>query len=156
MLSWGAAGADAPPSEVQITEFPHPHPQLRNPPKRILRYKRADGVDLTATLFTPPGYDSERDGRLPCILWAYPREFKSREAAGQMRESPFEFSSIGAMSPLVWLARGYAVLDGPTLPIVPVGTEEPNDTYVEQLVAGALSEVFSAWFTGPRALIPFT
>lgn len=31
------------------------------------------------------------------------------------------------------MARGYAVLDGPTLPIVAEGGEEPNDTFLEQL-----------------------
>ncbi len=45
------------------------------------RYKRDDGLDLTATLYLQPGYDKERDGRLPCILSAYPREFKSKVAA---------------------------------------------------------------------------
>ena len=44
----------------------------------LRRYKRDDGLDLTATLYLPPGYDKERDGRLPCILWAYPREFKTK------------------------------------------------------------------------------
>lgn len=34
------------------------------------RYKRADGVDLTATLYLPPGYDKDRDGALPCLLCA--------------------------------------------------------------------------------------
>ena len=47
----------------------------------LRRYKREDGVDLTATLYTPPGYDRARDGPLPCILWAYPREFKSKVRA---------------------------------------------------------------------------
>ena len=28
--------------------------------------------------YTPPGYNAEKDGPLPCILWAYPREFKSK------------------------------------------------------------------------------
>ena len=42
------------------------------------RYKRDDGLDLTATLYLPPGYEKDRDGRLPCILWAYPREFKTK------------------------------------------------------------------------------
>ena len=42
------------------------------------RYKREDGLDLTATLYLPPGHNKERDGRLPCILWAYPREFKTK------------------------------------------------------------------------------
>ncbi len=66
----------------------------------MLRYKRADGVDLTATLYTPPGYDPARDGRLPTLLWAYPREFKSKEAAGQNRRSPHQFSAIGPQSPV--------------------------------------------------------
>ena len=35
-------------------------------------------MDLTATLYLPPGYDQAKDGPLPCLLWAYPREFKSK------------------------------------------------------------------------------
>lgn len=50
-----------------------------------------------------------------------------------MRRSSYQFSSIGSMSPMLWVTRGYAVLDGPTFPIVAEGTEEPNDTFVEQL-----------------------
>jgi hypothetical protein len=46
--------------------------------KEVLRYKRSDGVDLTGTLYLPPGYDAARDGPLPTILWAYPREYKSK------------------------------------------------------------------------------
>ena len=42
------------------------------------RYEREDGVKLTGTLYLPPGYNKDRDGALPCILWAYPREFKSK------------------------------------------------------------------------------
>jgi dipeptidyl aminopeptidase/acylaminoacyl peptidase len=64
-------------------------------PLLLCRYDRADGVTMTATLYLPPGYDKERDGPLPCILWAYPREFKSREAAGQMRRSPHQFAGGG-------------------------------------------------------------
>ena len=52
-----------------------------------------------------PGYDKERDGPLPCLMWAYPREFKSKDAAGQLRRSPHQFSGIGASGPLLWLAR---------------------------------------------------
>jgi hypothetical protein len=46
--------------------------------KEVLRYKRSDGVDLTGTLYLPPGYDAARDRPLPTILWAYPREYKSK------------------------------------------------------------------------------
>ena len=67
------------------------------------------------------------------------REYKSKEAAGQLDKSPYEFSGIGPQSPLVWLARGYAVLSGPSLPIVAEGEEEPNDSYVQQLVGAPLA-----------------
>jgi len=133
-------------------------------------------VELTGTLYTPPGHDPQRDGRLPCLLWAYPREFKSKvgcrcrcclqivwdmaqtrpctcglscqgacrvaqacgmhaqratsrdtddepdsmsalnvflhlqDAAGQLRQSQHTFSGVSPMSPLLWLARGYAIL----------------------------------------------
>jgi dipeptidyl aminopeptidase/acylaminoacyl peptidase len=99
-------------------------------------------VELNATLYTPPGYDAARDGPLPMLMWAYPREFKTKEAASQLRDSPYRFTGIGPSSALVWLARGYAVLDGPALPIIGEGEGvEPNDTYVEQLVAGARAAV---------------
>jgi len=124
-------------TERQVTNYPHPYPTLRDMQREVLRYPRNDGVMLTATLYTPPGYDAARDGPLPCVFWAYPREFKSKDAAGQMRRSPHQFTSIGSTSPTLWVARGYAVLDGPTLPIVAEGQEEPNDTFLEQLTAGA-------------------
>ena len=133
-----------PVRETKISNFPHPHPQLSDPPKEIIKYKRDDGVELNGTLYTPPGYDAKRDGPLPLLIWAYPREFKNAESASQLRESPFRFTGISPQSSLVWLARGYAVLDGPALPIIAQGDDddaEPNDTYVEQLVAGAKAAV---------------
>ena len=67
-----------------------------------------------------------------------------QDSAGQLRKSPHQFSGIGSQSPLLWLVRGYAVLDGPTMPIVAEGDDEkaePNDTYVSQLVASARAAV---------------
>jgi len=93
-----------------------------------------------ATLYLPPGYKPE-DGPLPMLMWAYPREFKSAKAAGQMRGSPYQFVRIGATSYLLLLTQGYAILAGPTMPIIGEGDKEPNDTYVEQLVASAKAAV---------------
>jgi dipeptidyl aminopeptidase/acylaminoacyl peptidase len=124
----------------QLTRFPHPTPQLAGIHKELIRYKRADGVQLTATLYTPPGWKPV-DGPLPMLMWAYPQEFKSADAAGQVTDSPYRFARAGAGSPLVWLTLGYAVLDNPSLPIVGEGTKEPNDTYVDQLVASAKAAV---------------
>ncbi|KAG2552487.1 hypothetical protein PVAP13_9KG584100 [Panicum virgatum] len=127
--------------QVKITNFPHPYPQLASLFKEMIRYQRKDGVQLTANLYLPPGYDPSKDGPLPCLVWSYPGEFKSKDAAGQVRGSPNEFPGIGATSPLLWLARGFAILSGPTIPIIGEGEEEANDRYVEQLVASAEAAV---------------
>ena len=124
----------------QITFFPHPTPQLKDVKKEIIRYKRDDGVDLMATLYLPPAYKPD-DGPLPMLMWAYPQEFKSAKAAGQMRGSPYQFVRISSTSYLLLLTQGYAILAGPTMPIIGEGDIEPNDTYVEQLVASAKAAI---------------
>ncbi|AOZ48777.1 S9 family peptidase [Chromobacterium vaccinii] len=144
--------ADAPPNLYlkaldqdgglrQLTFFPHPTPQLKNVQKRQLRYKRADGIDLTATLYLPPGHDAKRDGPLPMLMWAYPTEFKSADAASQVTDSPYRFNRVGYWGPEALLARGYAVLDDPSMPIVGAGKQEPNDSYLPQLKMDAQAAV---------------
>ncbi|XP_031404753.1 probable glutamyl endopeptidase, chloroplastic [Punica granatum] len=135
ILSWPDKKA------CQITDFPHPYPQLASLQKEMVRYQRKDGVQLTATLYLPPNYDPSKDGPLPCLIWSYPGEFKSKDAAGQVRGSPNEFAGIGPTSALLWLARRFAILSGPTIPIIGEGDEEANDRYVEQLVASAEAAV---------------
>jgi len=124
-----------------LTDFADPAPQLAGIQRQIITYPRADGVMLSATLFTPPGYDAQRDGRLPTVLWAYPREFRDADAASQITDSPNRFSRPGGSSHLFLLTQGYAILDGPAMPIIGVGDVEPNDTYVEQLVSSAQAAV---------------
>ena len=128
-------------SGIALTHFPNPTPQLAGVTKQVLRYKRPDGVEMTAKLYLPPGYDAKRDGPLPTLLWAYPREFKNGNAASQMQGSPYTFNAISFRGPLPFLARGFAVLDDPTMPIVGEGMNEPNDTYVTQLVADAQAAI---------------
>jgi dipeptidyl aminopeptidase/acylaminoacyl peptidase len=126
----------------QVTKMTNPTPQMAAVKKEFIRYKRADGVDLNATLYLPPGYDAAKDGPLPVLMWAYPAEFKSAAAASQVTTSPYRYIRATATgSPIVFVLRGYAVLDNPTIPIVGEGTREPNDTYVDQLVAGAKAAV---------------
>jgi dipeptidyl aminopeptidase/acylaminoacyl peptidase len=124
-----------------LTDFPDPAPQLAGVQRQLITYARPDGVALSATLFTPPGYDTTRDGPLPMLMWAYPREFRDADVAGQIDDSPNRFSRPGGTSHLFLLTQGYAILDGPTMPIVGEDDEEPNDTYVEQLVASAAAAV---------------
>jgi dipeptidyl aminopeptidase/acylaminoacyl peptidase len=124
----------------QVTAFPNPAPQLAGVQKEVIHYRRADGVELSAILYLPAGH-RPADGPLPLLLWAYPLEFKSADAAGQLTPSPYRFEQIAWSSPVIWVARGYAVLDNPSMPIVGAGEAEPNDTYVEQLVADATAAV---------------
>ncbi len=123
-----------------LTAFPHPSPQLKGIEKEIIQYKRQDGVALSGTLYLPKGYKKE-DGPLPMFMTAYPKEFKSAKAAGQLDDSPYRFDRVGWWSPLLWLLDGYAVLDGPAMPIIGEGDNEPNDTFVEQLVMDAEAAV---------------
>lgn len=123
-----------------VTAFKDPAPQFAGLKPELLEYKRADGVALSAKLYLPPGYTRER-GPLPFFLWAYPQEFKSKEAAAQVQGSPYRFKRPSGADHLFLLTQGYGVLDGPTMPIVGEGESEPNDTYVEQLVASATAAV---------------
>ena len=124
----------------QITDFPHPTPSLLGIQKEMIRYQREDGIDLTGTLYLPADYDTSQ-GPLPMLMWAYPAEFRSADAAGQVTSSPYRFVRVGWWEPVIWLSRGYAVLDDPGMPIVGEGDVEPNDTFVEQLVANARAAI---------------
>ena len=132
---------DAQAAPRALTRFPHPTPQLKDISKQQIRYQRKDGVDLTATLYLPAGYDAKRDGPLSMLMWAYPAEFKSAAAASQVTDSPYRFNAVGYWGPQAFLAMGYAVLDDFSVPIVGEGDQEPNDTYVPQLVASAQAAV---------------
>ncbi|MCZ6634210.1 MAG: S9 family peptidase, partial [bacterium] len=124
----------------QVTHFVHPMPWLKEVQKELIQYRRSDGVQLMANLYLPPGYTIS-DGPLPMVMWAYPRSFKSADAAGQVNDSPYRFVRIRPREMLPFLTQGYAILDGPTMPIVEEGVAEANDTYVAQLVASAEAAV---------------
>lgn len=123
-----------------FTAFANPFPQFAGVQKEIISYPRADGVTLTGTLYLPPGWTTAT-GPLPTLLWAYPREFKSADAASQVRDSPHRFVRVNPSGPLPYLLLGYAVLDNPAMPIIGEDKQEPNDTYVAQLVASAKAAI---------------
>ena len=124
-----------------VTSFENPFKALEGNQKRTIKYTRADGVELSATLHLPAGYDPAKDGKLPVLMDAYPTEFKDTKTAGQIRTSPHTFSRPYWASPIYWTLRGYAVLENTQFPIVGQGKAEPNDTYIEQLVANAKAAI---------------
>jgi dipeptidyl aminopeptidase/acylaminoacyl peptidase len=121
-------------ADQPITSFANPYPQLDGIVKEKISYKRADGVDLTGSLYLPKGYDPKKDGPLPVLMWAYPREFNSAADAAQIRGSKDRFTLIGYGGPIFWVTQGYAVLDNAEFPIVATdSTKKPNDNFIDQL-----------------------
>jgi dipeptidyl aminopeptidase/acylaminoacyl peptidase len=124
-----------------LTQFPDPTPQLRGIKKQLVTYKRADGVQLSFTLYLPPGY--KEGTRLPTVVWAYPLEYTDTSTAGQVTGSAQRFTTITGPSHLFFLLAGYAVLDNATMPVVG-DPETMNNTYIEQTVMSAKAAIDKA------------
>ncbi|HWP45290.1 MAG TPA: prolyl oligopeptidase family serine peptidase [Blastocatellia bacterium] len=116
-----------------LTSFEDPQPLLRKLKKQLVTYKRSDGITLSGTLYLPPDY--KQGERRPTVIWAYPNEFASADAASQVRGSPNRFTRVAGASHLFLVLQGYVLLDGAAMPIL--GGEKANDTFVEQLVKNA-------------------
>lgn len=121
-----------------LTDQPHPTPFFRGLKKELITYKRKDGVDLSGQLYLPPDYQG---GPLPVLMWAYPLEYKDPTIAGQVTSSPYEFHRVSYWGPIPFLAKGYAVLDDPKMPIIGEGDKLPNDTFRKQLIDSAEAAV---------------
>ena len=120
-----------------ITSIENPFKSLDNVHKEVLNYKRKDGVALSGTLYLPANYDKNSQEKLPLLIWAYPQEFKDKNTAGQSTANPKEFTFPNYGSFVYWVTKGYAVLDDAAFPIVGEGKQEPNDTFIPQIVANA-------------------
>jgi dipeptidyl aminopeptidase/acylaminoacyl peptidase len=132
------AGKKRPKAMTSYTDWA---PQFDKVTKELISYEREDGVQLSATLYLPAGYNQKKEGPLPFLFWAYPREHKSKKTASQITTPTQTFSRPYGSSAMFLLTQGYGVLMGPTMPIVGEGDQEPNDTYREQLVASAKAAV---------------
>ncbi len=124
-----------------FTNFPDQAPQLAGITKQLVTYSRSDGVQLSFTLYLPPGYQPGRP--LPTVIWAYPREFGSASTAGQVSGSQYRFTTISGASHLFFVLEGYAILDDATMPVIG-DPETMNNTYVEQVVASAKAAIDKA------------
>lgn len=124
----------------QLTFFKNPYPQLLGVIKQKITYKRADKLNLSAMLYLPNGYVAGGP-KLPVLMWAYPREFKTANAAAQVKGSPYQFNKVSWASPLYWATQGYAVMDDVEMPIVGESNDQPNDTFIEQLTQNAEAAV---------------
>ncbi len=126
---------------TQITNFENPFASIAGIHKEVIKYPREDGLELSGTLYLPADYDFENKPKLPMVLWAYPTEFKDKNSASQNTNNPNEFTYPYYGSMIYWVTQGYAILDDASFPIVGEGDEEPNDTFVKQLVANGRAAI---------------
>ena len=126
-------------TRVAVTHIPDPTPAVRAIKKRLVTYKRADGVDLSFTLYTPPGY--VEGTRVPTILYAYPLDYADASKAGQVTGSQMTFTRLRQYQLL--LLAGYAIIDRAAFPVVG-DPKKAYDDYLPQLVADAKAAVDEA------------
>lgn len=141
VASPGKGEASRTSSKVALTSFGDPAPILRTVSKKLVTYQRADGVPLSFTMYLPPGH--QPGTRLPTVVWAYPLDYTDPSAAGQVRGSPQEFTSVGGASPVFLALAGYAVLHDVAMPVIGP-TEGAYDTFVEQIEANARAAIDKA------------
>jgi dipeptidyl aminopeptidase/acylaminoacyl peptidase len=137
---------DAPAGEAtfqsrtkEITHLLDPAPAVRRIKKRLVKYQRKDGLELSFTLYTPPNY--VEGTRVPAILYAYPRDYADPTKAGQVKGSPMTFTRLTNYRLL--LLAGYALIDDASFPIVG-DPKRAYDHYLEQLVEDARAAVDKA------------
>ncbi|MES2106977.1 MAG: prolyl oligopeptidase family serine peptidase [Pseudomonadota bacterium] len=126
-------------NSTAVTHIPDPTPAVREIKKRLVKYKRADGLDLSFTLYTPPGY--KEGTRVPTILYAYPLDYADASKAGQISGSQATFTRLRNYRLL--LLAGYAIIDNASFPVVG-DPKKAYDNYMEQLVADAKAAVDEA------------
>jgi len=124
---------------IPLTQFENPYKSIQNVYKEVIKYNREDGLELSGTLYLPTNY--EKGKKYPMVMWAYPREFKDKSSAGQSTSNSNEFTYPSYGSPIYWVTRGYVVLDDASFPIVGEGDEQPNDTFIKQLVSNAKAAI---------------
>jgi dipeptidyl aminopeptidase/acylaminoacyl peptidase len=126
-------------TRVAVTHIPDPTPAVRAIKKRLVKYKRADGLDLSFTLYTPPDY--KEGARVPTILYAYPLDYADPTTAGEVSGSQETFTQLYQYKLL--LLAGYAIIDDASFPIIG-DPKKAYDTYLDQLVADAKAAVDEA------------
>ena len=125
-----------------LTKFTNPYAGMDGVTKEKIKYKRKDGIDMTGDLYLPKGYDKLKDGPLPTLIWAYPREFTNAADASQIRGNQHKFTMLSWATPVFYVTQGYAILDNAEMPIVATSPDKkPNDDFVNQLSLNASAAI---------------
>jgi len=127
----------------QITQIESSVPQLSDlMTMQTISYTRKDGLKCFGNLYLPKGYDKEKDGRLPVLMWTYPYEYKTPAECDKSRVDRFKYVKPSYASAMTWASQGYAVLNDFTMAIIPAHKDSlENDVFLEQLIMSAESAI---------------
>jgi len=128
-----------------LTQNVDPVPQLRNLQRKLVKFKRSDGVEMSFWQVLPPDYKVGE--RRPTFVWAYPLEFTDAGTAGQVSGSANRYSRITGSNPMLLALDGFVVLMDATMPVVG-DPKTVNDSFVEQITANARAIIEQAGTLG--------
>ena len=113
-------------------------PELTNLQKRVIRYYRDDGIELSGILYLPENYDGST--RLPLLMSAYPREFSDSVTASQSSHSENRFVRPFGSTNVYMCFNNIAVLENASFPVVG-DIETVNNTYIAQNISNAKAAI---------------
>ncbi|MCL1827454.1 MAG: prolyl oligopeptidase family serine peptidase [Candidatus Cloacimonetes bacterium] len=123
---------------LQLTENKDMVPEITNLQRRVIRYEREDGVQLSGVLYLPQNYDGTK--RLPLLMSAYPREFADSSIASQSRHTENRYVRPFGSQNIYMCLDDIAVLENASFPVI--GTlEDVNKTYLEQTISNAKAAI---------------
>ena len=101
------------------TKFPDPQPIMRTVTKKLVTYKRPDGVEMSFTLYLPPDYQGRHaPAHRHLGLSATSTKMPPRQTRRPSPDRAMRFTEIGGYSEIFFALDGYAVLDNASMPIV--------------------------------------
>ena len=103
-------------SSEQLTHFGDPFREVNRLEKRLIRYKRRDGLELDGMLYLPPDYEPGK--RYPMVMTAYPEEFTGEDVAAQTVNRENRYAWLWGDSPLYLCLQGYVVLDDAKIAVI--------------------------------------
>ena len=122
----------------QLTHFDDPFREVNRLEKRLIRYKRPDGLDLDGMLYLPRDYQPGK--RYPMVMTAYPEEYTGEDVAQQSVNLENRYTWLWGDSPLYLCLEGYVVLDDAKIAVVG-DPETVNETFIEQVTSSAEAAV---------------
>lgn len=130
---------------VALTQFKDRFPELRKVHRQLITFERYDGAKMSFVVHLPPDYDMLAPTRqpLPTIMWIHPRTYLSRDHVQQQRGSLRRFPTYKGATHRFLAMQGFAVLDATTIPVLG-DPSTANDSFIEQIVAGAKAAIDKA------------